>query len=195
MGGDEMNIILCGKSCVGKTSIQNYLCDNFRYEKVITYTTRAKRDGEEDGVDYNFVSLDTFVKKYFSGELICVTNVNGNRYGISSEYANKDNYVFVLDGIGAADFSYETTKDLLVILLTASDDIIAKRMEERSITEDKRVERNLDDAVSIEHLKYADVDTYIETVNNNGSIEEACTKILNAVGEIEKRKQEFSLLK
>ena len=54
-------LIVCGPSGVGKTSLRRILCA--RHSELIlsiSYTTRAPRPGEVDGVDYHFVTRDVF---------------------------------------------------------------------------------------------------------------------------------------
>lgn len=52
-------IILLGKSASGKTSQELLLRQN-GFDNLITYTTRSIRDGEVNGKDYHFVSVDEF---------------------------------------------------------------------------------------------------------------------------------------
>lgn len=67
-------VCICGKSGVGKTTA----LANTTTKAVISYTTRAPRAGERDGVDYHFrskewfqrnKSLFTYDLKEFSGEI------------------------------------------------------------------------------------------------------------------------------
>ena len=48
-------IILAGPSASGKTATCLYLQEHYGIKKVVTHTTRSKREGEEEGVDYHFV--------------------------------------------------------------------------------------------------------------------------------------------
>ena len=55
-------IILCGPSACGKTEIAKYLSQAFSLKKVVTNTTREKRIGEVNHVDYNFITKEEFLK-------------------------------------------------------------------------------------------------------------------------------------
>ena len=55
-----MIIVLIGASGSGKSSIEKILADNYGYEKITSYTTRSPRNGETNGVDYNFIDNKTF---------------------------------------------------------------------------------------------------------------------------------------
>lgn len=52
-------LILLGKSCSGKTTIQKELV-RLGVSPIVTYTTRPKRENEVNGITYNFVSKDDF---------------------------------------------------------------------------------------------------------------------------------------
>ena len=55
-----MNIVLLGASGSGKSTIEHELSEHNGFAKIISYTTRQKRDGEENGRDYYFTNNDTF---------------------------------------------------------------------------------------------------------------------------------------
>lgn len=55
-------IVLCGAPGSGKTTVRKYLTENFAIEPVLTHTTRPKRKGEHDGIDYWFETRETFLK-------------------------------------------------------------------------------------------------------------------------------------
>ena len=57
-----MLLIICGKMCSGKDTIVKRLI-NKGFKKVVTYTTRPKKRGEVDGVDYHYISKEDFEKK------------------------------------------------------------------------------------------------------------------------------------
>ena len=54
-----MLTVVLGKTCSGKTAVVRELCKKYNYSKIVTYTTRPMRNGEKDGVDYNFIEKNT----------------------------------------------------------------------------------------------------------------------------------------
>ena len=60
-------LILVGKIGSGKTTVVNELVQNFGYEKAVTDTTRPKRPGEIEGVDYHFLTKEEFDKNKENG--------------------------------------------------------------------------------------------------------------------------------
>ena len=56
--------VISGPSIVGKTSVANELLKQkkINLQRIITCTTRTKRNGEVEGVDYFFMSKDEFFR-------------------------------------------------------------------------------------------------------------------------------------
>ena len=61
-----MLLVVCGKMCSGKDTVVKRLI-NKGFKKVVTYTTRPKRRGETDGVDYHYISKEDFEEKIKDG--------------------------------------------------------------------------------------------------------------------------------
>ena len=75
--------VISGPSGVGKDTIIRHLVDEYSYRHVVSFTTRLPRSGERDGVDYHFVSEDTFLRMERNGELVDHAMVTGNHYGLA----------------------------------------------------------------------------------------------------------------
>ena len=76
--------IISAPSGAGKTSLVKALIDAQPQIQVsVSHTTRAMRPGEVDGVNYNFVSREQFVKMIEHGDFLERAEVFGNLYGIS----------------------------------------------------------------------------------------------------------------
>ncbi|MCR5507089.1 MAG: guanylate kinase [Lachnospiraceae bacterium] len=63
---------LIGKSSTGKDTIYKRLMSRFpgKLKSVVMYTTRPKRDGEKDGVTYNFVTEEKYLELKDKGDII-----------------------------------------------------------------------------------------------------------------------------
>ncbi len=74
-------LIVSGPSGSGKTT----LCRRAEADGLTAYsiscTTRSPRPGEQDGVDYHFLSPETFAAKVAAGEFLEHATVHGNSYG------------------------------------------------------------------------------------------------------------------
>ncbi len=79
-------IVIVGESASGKsTLIRRYLQRDRRYRRVITYTTRRPRPGEQDGIDYHYTEPAAFLalkEKGFFAETDCYRD---NLYGTALE--------------------------------------------------------------------------------------------------------------
>ena len=75
--------VISGPSAVGKTTVVECLLERGRQiSRVITCTTRNIRNGEQDGVDYIFLSKNEFLRKVNNNEFVEFSEVYGNNYGV-----------------------------------------------------------------------------------------------------------------
>lgn len=76
-------LILSGPSGVGKTTVWEALRTDHvdQIEKIITTTTRARREGEIEGQHYYFLTREEFQFHIDSGDMIEYALVHGNYYG------------------------------------------------------------------------------------------------------------------
>lgn len=90
-------IIILGGSAAGKTTLLNmFTMEHPQYHKVITYTTRPKRKGEIDGLNYHFVTpslFDSLIKRNFFAEY---SKYRDWYYGIAKEDCKIENAIAVL---------------------------------------------------------------------------------------------------
>jgi guanylate kinase len=77
-------IIVSAPSGAGKTSLIHGLLErDSRCRLSVSYTTRAARPGERDGIDYHFVSNAQFQQRLLDNDFMEHAEVYGNRYGTS----------------------------------------------------------------------------------------------------------------
>ncbi len=94
-------LVISSPSGGGKTTIAREL-KRFGFEHITTATTRPKRPNEREGVDYYFVSRETFIKWIDEGKLFEWAEIYGNYYGVPKENLYKNlkmgkNVVLTLD--------------------------------------------------------------------------------------------------
>ncbi len=100
--------ILSGPSGVWKTTIREEFkrkYPNSNIEKIITTTTRPKRDYEIDWKDYYFVSLNDFENLIKNNKLIEYAEVHNNFYGSTYDELNRilnswKNALYIVDPQG-----------------------------------------------------------------------------------------------
>ena len=135
-----MILVLIGQTASGKTTVRNILTTMHGFKKIVTYTTRPKRRGEIDGVDYNFLPLDTFEAMESMGMFAEVTEYNADfgycKYG-SSIYDYRDDEkdkVVVLNPEGAKmvkEVAKEEDLDVCTIMLSVPEEVLLERARSR----------------------------------------------------------------
>ena len=74
--------VITGPSGVGKGTLIRLLRERIpELALSVSATTRAPRPGEEDGVDYHFLSDDEFAQRVRDGEFVEWAEYSGRRYG------------------------------------------------------------------------------------------------------------------
>jgi guanylate kinase len=74
--------VITGPSGVGKGTLIRGLLERVpELELSVSATTRAPRPGEEDGVDYHFLTPEQFEARVNAGDFVEHANYSGNRYG------------------------------------------------------------------------------------------------------------------
>jgi len=78
-------LVICGPSGVGKGTIMRILKEKYpsRFIDSVSFTTRQMRPGEQEGVNYYYVSKEEFNRRKNNGEFLEVTEYSGNFYGTS----------------------------------------------------------------------------------------------------------------
>lgn len=74
-------VVISGPSGAGKTSVCRELKRLPGVEFSVSATTRAPRTGEQDGVDYHFLTREDFERRVQLGEFLEWASYNGNLYG------------------------------------------------------------------------------------------------------------------
>lgn len=131
---DKIYIIaLFGKSGAGKDFLKKELVKNSDiFKEVINYTTRPKRDYEENGKNYYFTDPDTFAKKILDGSMVEASVFNDWFYGTSIENLNKDKINVGVFNINAIECLLEDERlKVYPILIEARNKIRLERLLKR----------------------------------------------------------------
>ena len=129
-------IVITGPSGVGKTTLAHYLLQELCLKRVITCTTREIRDGEVDGVDYNFFSRDFFKNLILKERFAEYANVYGNYYGVLKKDISNSlksyNSLIILDVQGSKSIKKLFKNSIVIFLLPPSKESIFERIEKRN---------------------------------------------------------------
>lgn len=145
-------IVLSGPSGVGKsTVIANLLRERPDIHFSVSYTTRAPRIGEQDGVNYNFVSRNEFERMIADGELLEFAEYVGNYYGTSLKVIRDklEQGIDVLLDIevqGAAKVRQKCPEAVLIFIVPPSLDELSRRLYDRNTDASDVIEHRLNKA-------------------------------------------------
>jgi guanylate kinase len=86
VASSPLPLVICGPSGVGKGTLLEHLMKVMpQFTFSVSHTTRAPRPGEEDGVHYNFSTVEKVKAMISNGEFLEWAEVHGNYYGTSLE--------------------------------------------------------------------------------------------------------------
>ena len=129
--------VVVAPSGAGKTTLVDALLkadSNIRLS--MSYTTRAPREGERDGIDYYFVTRAKFEELIAAGEFLEHANVYGNYYGtsrawIERELAGDHDVLLEIDWQGAQQVRRLFPHMVGIFILPPSLDELRKRLKSR----------------------------------------------------------------
>ena len=180
----EKVVILLGKSAAGKDYILNYLKKSFKFNSIISHTTRPIRENETNGLDYYFINKKTFSKMLKNNEFIEIrkytTCFNGKQdvwsYGITKkEFDNKTRKICVVDTTGLREIiKYYGKENVISIYIDVEDKIREKRAKIRGSFSQSEWDRRLKD----DGIKFLGVE-YDYIIQNNGTKEQYKKNIEN----------------
>ncbi len=141
-------LVVSGPSGVGKSSVVAALAQRMPFHFSVSWTTRNRRPGEVDGVDYVFVSRGAFEEGIAAGNFLEWAEYSGHLYGTprAAVLAHLDKGEHVLldienDGAGQVKRSYPQAR--LVFILPPSRDELERRLRSRGDTSDTDIARRL----------------------------------------------------
>jgi guanylate kinase len=130
--------IVSAPSGTGKTTVVERLAkvtDRLKLSR--SYTSRAPRGDEQDGVDYNFVSRAKFEAMIANGEFLEWADVFGNLYGTAAADTKRclesgEDVVLVIDVQGARKVRSTGLPHVAIFVLPPSFGVLEQRLRGRS---------------------------------------------------------------
>jgi guanylate kinase len=141
--------IVSAPSGAGKTTLVERLVEqlpNLRMSR--SYTSRPARQGETDGVDYNFVERARFEAMAAAGEFLEWAEVFGNLYGTCAADTDQmlaagDDVVLVIDVQGARKVRARRLETRTVFVMPPSFEVLEQRLRGRSKDTEAAIQRRL----------------------------------------------------
>lgn len=144
--------VVTAPSGAGKTSlIEAVMRDDPTLKISVSYTTRAPRAGEKDGVDYHFTDRAGFDAMQRRGEFLESAEVHGNRYGTSRKVildavAAGEDLILEIDWQGAQQVRRLYPECVGIFILPPSVEELERRMRLRGKDSDAVIRRRIEGA-------------------------------------------------
>lgn len=171
-------IVISGFSGVGKGTVVKRLVADYGYSLSVSATTRQPREGEVDGREYYFKTVDEFRNLIDYNGFIEWAQYVENYYGTPRAYVEKElaegrDVILEIEVQGALNVKQQYP-DAVLIFLTAPDakclrDRLAGRGTEEEAVINKRMKRAAEESMDMDSYEYIvvndDLDVCIETVH------------------------------
>jgi len=147
----------CGKSTLAGRVLEEL--DNIDFS--VSYTTRKKRNSEEEGKDYYFVPEGEFKRMMEDMKLVEWAVVHGNYYGTSKreleKKATKGDILLDIDVQGAHQIKEKFKKTVFIFIMPPLYLELKKRLKKRGEESPESINERLDVAKKeIRHYHYFD---------------------------------------
>lgn len=162
--------ILSAPSGAGKTTLIQRLLESedpdlADIEFSVSYTTRAPRDGERNGVDYHFVDMERFQEMIAADEFLEWAEVHNNYYGTARDEVEPRlqagiDVILDIDVQGAERVRHQRSEAHSIFVIPPSYEALEQRLRHRGLDGEGEIARRL--AVSLwEIQQYRDYDYVI----------------------------------
>ena len=153
MGSGKL-FIISAPSGAGKTSLVGMVLERVRphysIDRVITYTTKAARPGEQSGHDYHFLSPGEFERRIKQGFFLEWSTAYDAYYGsprsILADIKKGQSYLLILDRAGAQQVVANKVDPVLIWVYTANMAVLRERLAARKTDNPEQIERRLERA-------------------------------------------------
>lgn len=147
--------IVSAPSGAGKSSLLHAVLVESRedLQLSVSHTTRHPRPGEEDGLHYNFTTVEAFREGIERGEFLEYAEVFDNYYGTSEQWVRttleqgKD-VILEIDWQGAQHVREKLPEAVSIFILPPSQQALKERLTGRGQDSDEVIARRLQDAAS-----------------------------------------------
>lgn len=183
-------------SGAGKTSLVKALVDSDNQLTVsVSHTTRPMRPGEQDGVNYHFVSHDEFRQMLNRNAFLEHAQVFDNYYGTSQEWVEQTlaagtDVILEIDWQGAAQVRRLMPETVGIYILPPSQEALRERLTGRGQDEASVIERRMDKAID-EMTHYVEADYLVINDTFEHALEELRAVVLAQRQRLEHQQARF----
>ena len=178
MNKDRYLVVVSGPSGCGKDTVVKTMREKHpEIEVSVSATSRAMREGEAEGVNYYYMTRETFQQKVQAGEILEYTQYNGNLYGtpkheVDTRIAQGRTVILVIEVEGAGNIRKLYPEALTIFLLPPSMEELENRLRSRGTEDEETIQRRLKRAETEiansvnydEHVVNVEVDSCAESI-------------------------------
>ncbi len=141
--------VVAAPSGTGKTSVCWAVVEaDAQVEFSVSHTTRERRPGEVDGVDYHFVDAADFHRSVEEGAFLEWAEYNGHHYGtsfaaIEAPLAEGRDVLLEIEVEGASQVRERRAEARFIFLLPPSMKVLEGRLRTRATDSDEQIARRL----------------------------------------------------
>ena len=191
--------VISAASGAGKTSLVSaVLAQVSDIEVSVSHTTRQAREGEVDGVNYHFISMDAFEKMVAEGDFFEHATVFGNMYGTSRQHIQEQllkgkDVILEIDWQGARQIRQLVTDCKSIYIAPPSISVLRERLNSRGTDDEAVIDKRMREAVS-EMSHYAEFGYLVINDDFEQAREELAAIILGNRMLLEHQQQKYAEL-
>lgn len=173
--------VVSGPSGAGKSTVCKEVRKILGINLSISATSRNPRKGEENGVDYYFLTVKEFEEKIKNNEFLEYAKVHGNYYGtlkseVEKRLQNGEKIILEIDIQGGIQVKEKFPDAQLIFFKTPTKEDLEKRLRSRQTESEETIALRLKN--SLEELKYEEKYEFIVI---NREIEQACRDLIDII--------------
>ena len=141
-------VVISGPSGAGKTSVCRALKKNPNVEFSVSATTRSMREGEQDGVDYHFLSCDDFQRRLGENQFLEWASYNENLYGtprwpMDAALARGKTFLVEIEVDGTRQLRERAIDGLYVFIAPPNIEELRRRLVNRGSNEAEEIDQRV----------------------------------------------------
>lgn len=183
MNNQGFVVVISAPSGCGKDTIVSRVLEqmNDKATLSVSMTTRAMRDGEREGVNYFYVSKETFYKHIEDGDMLEYTNYGSNYYGtpikpVKEQLKNGKIVILIIEVEGGGNVKKAFPDARKVFIIPPSMKELEARLRSRGTDSEEEIQKRLRIAKD-ELMRAREYDYIVENDNLNEAVDDVISII------------------